>query len=152
MTRFFIYAVPLTLLLLLLFSVTISAFDVGPAGSLTVLSLKSASFRLVMGTWLLEAFGLVAMYLLVSGRGNWWLDGLMAGWVAWIFRGPLLVVTIVVAAGQEQAPWFRLIVGWWVLYSICGLSLAILARRLARPVEKLPDMVSAPAEPSVGES
>lgn len=130
MFRFFLHAVPLLVLLLFLFSVVIGYLDVGPARSLTVLSLQEAPFRLVLGTWLLEAFGLVGLYLLVEGRSRlWWLDGLMVGWVAWIFRGPLLVVTVVVAAGRSQAPWFSLAVGWWVLYSICGLALALLARR-----------------------
>ena len=130
MFRYLLYAVPLIVLLLALFSLTLGLLDAGPAGALTVLDPERVPLRLVLGTWLLEAFGLVALYLLIEGRsGRWWLDGLMAGWVAWIFRGPLLVVTVAVAAGKPQAPWFRLTLGWWVLYSLCGFTLAILARR-----------------------
>jgi len=91
-------------------------------------------WRLGVGTWLLEACGLVALFLLAQGRClAWWLDGVIAGCLAWIFRGPLLVVTIVIAAGQPQAPWWRLAFGWLLLYVACGLVLAILARHSSMP-------------------
>lgn len=129
MIRFFLHAVPLVVLLLFLFSLAAGVFDFGPSSAMTVLDWQRVSVRLLLGTWLFEAFGLVALYLLVEGRsGHRWLDGLMAGWVAWIFRGPLLVVTVVVAAGGRQASWFRLAVGWWVLYTVCGLALAAVSR------------------------
>ena len=134
MLRFIVYAVPLLLLQLALFGFAVELLDVEPgAGSvirLALLEQPRVPGQLVLGTWLVEASGLIALFLLTQGRlGRWWLDGLVAGWVGWIFRGPLLVVTIVVAARQPQDPWWTLAFGWWVLYSACGLSLAILARR-----------------------
>ncbi len=134
MLRFIAYAVPLLILLLALFGFTVELLDVEPRkGSVIRLALFEQPLvpgQLVLGTWLVEASGLIALFLLAQGRfGAWWLDGLAAGWVAWIFRGPLLVITIVVAARQPQDPWWTLAFGWWVLYSVCGLSLAVLARR-----------------------
>ncbi len=134
MIRFIAYAVPLLFLLLALFGFTVELLDAEPrSGSVIRLALfeqPRVPGQLVIGTWLVEASGLIALFLLAQGRFRaWWLDGLVAGWVAWVFRGPLLVITIVVAARQPQGPWWKLAFGWWVLYSICGLSLAILARR-----------------------
>jgi len=132
--RFIVYAVPLLILLLALFGFTVELLDAEPAhGSVIRLALfeqPQVPGQLVIGAWLVEASGLIALFLLAQGRfAAWWLDGLVTGWVAWIFRGPLLVITIVVAARQPQDPWWKLAFGWWVLYSICGLSLAMLARR-----------------------
>ncbi len=134
MLRFIAYAVPLLILLLALFGFTVELLDAEPRrGSVIRLALFEQPLvpgQLVIGTWLVETSGLIALFLLAQGRfGTWWLDGLVAGWVAWVFRGPLLVITIVVAARQPQDPWWKLAFGWWVLYSICGLSLAVLARR-----------------------
>ena len=121
-------------LLLALFGFAVELLDAEPrSGSVIRLALfeqPRVPGQLVLGTWLVESSGLIALFLLTQGRfATWWLDGLVAGWVAWIFRGPLLVITIVVAARQPQDPWWTLAFGWWVLYSVCGLCLAILARR-----------------------
>ena len=133
MLRFVTHAVPFVFLLLAAFGFAAASFDVGPVGELTVLGMHTAPPRIVLSTWLLEAFGLVALFLLVEGKsGTWWLDGLLTGWVAWIFRGPLLVVTIVVAAGRTQEPWWRLALAWWWLYTFCGLVLAFLYHRQTR--------------------
>ncbi|MCP3961892.1 MAG: hypothetical protein GY719_28960 [bacterium] len=134
MFRFIIYAVPLLLLELALFGFAVELLDVEPRGGsvirLALLEQPAVPGKLVFGTWLVEISGLIAMFLLAQGRFNaWWLDGLVAGWVAWVFRGPLLVITIVVAARQPHDPWWTLAFGWWVLYSVCGLSLAVLAKR-----------------------
>jgi len=125
--RFILQAVPILVLFLAVFGFVVGSLDFGPAGQITVVGPRMAPARIVLATWLLEAFGLIVLFLLIEGRSRlWWLDGLLTGWVAWIFRGPLLVVTIVVAAGRAQQPWWRLALGWWVLYTVCGFTLALL--------------------------
>jgi hypothetical protein len=138
--RFTIYALPLVLVLFALFGLVV---DVGAFGPQRALPLPWA---LLLGTWLLEASGLVALYLLLQGRFSWWvLDGLVTGWIAWIFRGPLLVITVVSAVpGQPQQAWWQLVLAWWVLYSLAGLSLAWLARRSAQ-FRAVPSAATAPA-------
>lgn len=85
----------------------------------------------VLGGWLIESLGLTALFLLVQGRGGrWWLDGLITGWIAWIFRGPLLVVSLAAFTRLPREPWWSLTVRWWVLYPLGGLLLAALARAL----------------------
>lgn len=169
MLRFVVYAVPLLVLLQALFGFTVELLDFEPrSGSVIKLALfeqPQVPGQLILGTWLVETSGLIALFLLARGRfGFWWLDGLVAGWVGWIFRGPLLVITIVVAARQPQDPWWTLAFGWWVLYSVCGLSLAILARRsglepwalaeptAASPVATTGEKVEKEAKPADSES
>ncbi|HSG40242.1 MAG TPA: hypothetical protein VLE27_11435, partial [Thermoanaerobaculia bacterium] len=66
--------------------------------------------------------------LMIQGRGGSRLvSGLLAGWIAWVFRGPLLVVTVVSLAGLAPGPWWALVFSWWVLYTICGLLLGLVA-------------------------
>lgn len=151
MFRYFLYAVPLLVLFLALFGFAVDVLDFEPrAGAVIRLALFETPripAQVVLGAWLMEATGLVALFLLVQGRtGAWWLDGLVTGWVAWIFRGPLLVITIVAATRQPQDAWWSLAFGWWVLYSVCGLALAVLARR-SRLGEAAEDEDEEPAPP-----
>lgn len=77
-----------------------------------------------LATWGLEALSLSALFLLIYSRnGLRWLSGLLTGWIAWVFRGPLLVVTVVGLAGLPSGPWWGLAFGWWILYTLCGLLL-----------------------------
>jgi hypothetical protein len=80
-----------------------------------------------LATWALEALGLSALFVLVHGRGGGWTSGLLTGWIAWVFRGPLLVVTVVGLAGLPSRPWWSLAFSWWVLYSLCGALLGGIA-------------------------
>ena len=78
----------------------------------------------MLSTWVLEAIALSALYLLIQGRGGTrWLNGLLTGWIAWVFRGPLLVVTVVGMAGLPHGPWWGMAFSWLVLYTFCGLIL-----------------------------
>lgn len=135
MLRFTTYAILLLVLLLALFGLAVEVLRLEPAsGAVVRLGLLEpsrvpASYALI--AWTMEACGLLALFLIAQGRcGAWWLDGLMAGWLAWVFRGPLLVVTLTVAARQPQEPWWRIAFGWWIVYSVGGLALAWLYRRL----------------------
>lgn len=133
MLRFLSIGLPLLIVLLAVFGVVIGALDLEPrSGAVIRLALfdqPQVAPPVVLGAWLMEACGLMAVFLLAQGRcGSWWLDGLVAGWVGWVFRGPLLVLTVVVATRQPQDPWWRLALAWWLLYSICGLALGWIGR------------------------
>jgi hypothetical protein len=86
----------------------------------------------VAGGWCLEALALAALFLLIHGRGGpgagpgWW-NGLLAGWIAWVFRGPLLVISLA-AAGISPGPWWSAALSWLALYTVSGLLLGILAQ------------------------
>jgi hypothetical protein len=90
-----------------------------------------------LATWALESLALSTLFVLVQGRGWGGVSGLLTGWIAWVFRGPLLVVTVAGYAGLPSAPWWSLAFRWWVLYSLCGLLLGVIASltHLGREVE-----------------
>jgi hypothetical protein len=146
--RFLLLALPLLVLAIAVFHFALEALGLADGAGLAV-RLGSPPGSLpawaLAGTWVLEAVALTALFLLVQIREVWWLDGLLAGWIAWVFRGPLLVVTLVAAAGVKPGPWWTLAFYWLVLYSLCGLLLGALAESagLGRP-----DRAAAPtAEP-----
>jgi len=82
---------------------------------------------LMLATWILEAIGLSSLFLLIHGRSGRWLAGLLTGWIAWVFRGPLLVVSVAGLAGLPPGPWWSMAFSWWVLYTLCGLLLGAAA-------------------------
>jgi hypothetical protein len=80
--------------------------------------------------WGVEAAALAALFLLVQGRGGaWWMDGLVSAWVAWIFRGPVFVLTVAAWSRLPTGLWWQLSLRWFLLYSLCGITLAFVARR-----------------------
>lgn len=134
LARFLVFAIPLLLLLMGLFTFVLEhlglAVDAAPLARLGLDRATPLPGRLVLGGWLLESMGLTALFLLVQGRsGLWLLDGLVAGWIAWIFRGPVLVLTLLDFTRLPKQPWWSLSLRWFVLYSCCGLLLAGVARR-----------------------
>ena len=139
MRRYLILAVPLLVLTLAIIAFAQEQLS-GGARQRAVTALSGRPLALppgsyLLATWVLEAIGLTALFLLVQRRGRpWWLDGAMTGGIAWVFRGPLLVVTVVGLARVPRAPWWSLSVGWLVAYLLCGLVLARLA--LALEIER----------------
>jgi hypothetical protein len=124
--RFLVLALPVLVLTMALFRSGVEALGRAPA------LLHSPPVTLpawvVVGTWLLEAVALAALYLLVQASGGGrLLNGLLTGWIAWVFRGPLLVVAVVTLAGQPAGPWWSMTFSWWVLYTVCGLLLGVVA-------------------------
>lgn len=134
MVRFLALAIPVVLLVLALAATVQDA--TGWGGDETDLSRLGLLARedvgpVRLGEWLLEALGLTALFLLVQGRGGaWWLDGLVAGSIAWIFRGPALVLTLSRVTRLPPEPWIGLTEAWLVTYLVAGLSLALVARQL----------------------
>lgn len=136
--RFLLLALPLVLLLIALFNLGVELFgmasDMGP-----LVGWKPGRAGIpgafVAGAWALEALALTALFLLVDGRGGWTLtNGLAAAWIAWVFRGPMLVLTAA-GFGRGAEAWWPLAWRWFFLYTAAGIVLALAARAagLRRP-------------------
>ncbi|HBL29899.1 MAG TPA: hypothetical protein DD490_23930 [Acidobacteria bacterium] len=125
MRRFLLFSIPLLILAMALFRFGLEAIGRAPDPlALAPNGGHELPSWVVLATWALEALALSALYLLIYGRsGARWTSGLLAGWIAWVFRGPLLVITVVGVAGLPAAAWWGMTVGWLVLYSFCGLLL-----------------------------
>lgn len=132
MIRFLFFAVLSLLLLQAGFAVANDAFGFAPES-------RALSGRMhgparvppavQLAAWLLESTALLALFLLIQGRsGSWWLDGLATGWIAWVFRGPLLVFAVVALGGLPRQPWWSLAFQWLALYTLCGFVIALFAR------------------------
>lgn len=125
MRKFLIFSIPLLILAMALFQFALEALGQAPDPA----ALSPSGGRVLPGwvalaTWALEALSLSALFLLIYSRsGARWTAGLLAGWIAWVFRGPLLVVTVVGLAGLPAAPWWGMAFSWWILYTLCGLLL-----------------------------
>ena len=132
MARFLVFALTLLVVLSAIFHVGLEMLgflpDLGPLDGW-----REGSAGLpgvfVLGTWVLEALALTTLFLLVErGGGPRWLNGLLAAWIAWVFRGPLLVLTATGFGGLAARPWWQLAFRWFVLYTLAGLLLAAIAR------------------------
>lgn len=148
MKRFLLFALPLLLVLFALFSLALELAgfepELGP-----LIGWRTGTFGLaggwVVATWALEALALSAIYLLATGPGvPRFSTGLLAAWIAWVFRGPLLVVTAVGFGGLPPAPWWRLTLRWFVLYTLAGVLLGWLGRRMRTPPPAGPPPPSPP--------
>jgi hypothetical protein len=125
--RFLVLALPALVLVMALFRSSVEALGRAPALLSAAPEVRQHAV-VVIGTWLLEALSLSALYLLVQGSGgSRLLNGLLTGWIAWVFRGPLLVISVVTLGGQPAGPWWSMTFSWWVLYTICGLLLGVIA-------------------------
>lgn len=130
LSRFLLLAIPLLLMIMALFGLVQELVGVEAPGGFGWHP-RALGVRVAVGSWILESLALTVLFLLARGRSpSWWLDGLLAGWLAWLFRGPLVILAVASFAGAGLLPWRQLAVGWWVLYSICGLVLALLAHLL----------------------
>lgn len=122
--RFLVFALPLLVLTMALFRFAEEALGMAPdLARLSPLGAVRLPGWVMLATWGLESVGLAALFLMIQGRSGRWLAGLLAGWIAWVFRGPLLVVTVASLAGLPPGPWWGLVLSWWVLYTLCGLVL-----------------------------
>jgi hypothetical protein len=126
--RFLLFALPLLILTMALFQFALEmlGLDVDPSRLAPAGGIALPGW-VQLATWSLEALGLSALFVLVHARGGGWTSGLLTGWIAWVFRGPLLVVTVVGQAGLPPRPWWALAFSWWVLYSLCGVLLGGIA-------------------------
>lgn len=121
MLRFLALAFPLVLLVLAGSHFAVEALDLDTPDRLPATHL--------LALWGLETVGLVALYALVRERTwNRWIAGLATAWGAWIFRAPVLYLTVVGTAGAGRVDWDGLLFAWLVAYTICGLALGAVAR------------------------
>ena len=123
--RFLAFSLPLLILAMALYRFVLDALRMAPDPAvLSRAAVTKLPGHVLIATWVLEAIALSALYLLIQGRGgSRWLNGLLTGWIAWVFRGPLLVVSVVGLAGLPQGPWSTLAFSWLLLYTLCGLLL-----------------------------
>lgn len=132
MLRFLVLGIILLVLVMAVFAVGLDFLGLLPDTGATDFTFGRGRMPVptVLATWVLEAIALAALFLLLQGRGgSWWLDGLLTGWIAWVFRAPLQVLTVAAATHLSPDPWWSMAVRWLALYSVCGLLLAALARR-----------------------
>jgi hypothetical protein len=131
--RFLLLAVPLAVLVLALAAVGADLVGYGPdLARLTAAGVARPEGlpRLHQAAALLfEAIALTALFLLLDGRsGLWWLDGIATGLAAWLFRGPLLVLTIAALTRLPTEPFWQVARLALVAEPAAGLALAALAR------------------------
>jgi hypothetical protein len=126
--RFLLFALPLLVLAMALFHFALEALGMGPDSiRLSRTGAPGLPAWVTLSTWCLEALALAALFLLIHGRSGRLMAGLLAGWIAWVFRGPLLVLAAVGLGGLPPGPWWSLAFSWWILYSLCGLLLGGIA-------------------------
>lgn len=133
MPRFLLLAVPLAVLVLALAAVGADLVGYGPdPAKLTAAGVARPEGlpRFYQAAALLfEAIALTALFLLLDGRsGLWWLDGIATGLAAWLFRGPLLVLTIAALTRLPTEPFWQVARLALVAEPAAGLALAALAR------------------------
>jgi len=86
---------------------------------------------LQVGAWALDTLALLLLVLLFRGRGGGWFgEGVAAGLLAWIFRGPLTLLSVVALAHLPGEPWSQQARVGLVVYPLLGL---LAARLLPRP-------------------
>lgn len=131
--RFVALALPLAMLVLVVGGWILGALglapDTTPLAARGVARPDGMPFRVEAAAAALEAAGLVALSLLLAGRtSRWWLDGLACGLVAWIFRGPLLVLAVAELTRLPTSPFAGLARGALALDVAAALAVAALAR------------------------
>jgi hypothetical protein len=134
-SRYLVFALPLLLVTMAAFGFAVEQLGLEPGGAaLAPFGLERSGpppAAVTLAAWSIEALALVALFLLVQGRGGaWWVDGLVTGGLAWVFRGPLLLATLALLSRVPRQPfveWVRLAL---LLDLGCGLVLAGLARAM----------------------
>ena len=143
--RFLLLAYPLLVLLIAAFGFLTDQLGFLPGGLWP--GRTPVTGPAVAAAWGLEALAFLALFLLLEGRfRSRTVAGLATAWIAWVFRGPLLVISVA-AAGFPREPWWRLSIAWWGLYTFAGLALARLAMRRPPAADDLAlvDVTATPA-------
>ncbi len=156
MLRFVLLAVPLAVLVLALAAVGADLAGLGPDP--TPLEARGVARPEALprthaaAALLFEGVALVALFLLLEGRsGSWWLDGVACGLAAWLFRGPLLVLTVAALTRLPTEPFWQVARLALVAEPAAGLAIAALARagRQRRPPGPAAPRPATPADGSL---
>lgn len=153
MRRFLLFSLPLLVVLTAVFHLGLELAGLQPELGPLVGWHAGAGLpgSLILATWVLEAMALTALFLLVDARGgSRLLNALLSCWIAWVFRGPLLVMTAVGFGGEPPAPWWGLTLRWFVLYTLAALLLAALAHLTDRGEQPPPTAATAPPPEAPG--
>lgn len=135
MVRFLVLALPLVLLAL-------AGFHFG--GEALDLPVPRLPTPFLLGLWILEAAGLVGLFLLVHERHlGRWVAGIASTWTAWIFRGPVLALSAAGLSAPGVGSWGTMVLAWLGLYTVCGLLMAAVAGSLGSG-EKDPSPITTP--------
>jgi hypothetical protein len=129
--RFLALALPAALLVLAAVEAAAVALGWGPDAALLGEMARSEPLAptLQAAVVLFETVSLVALFLLVEGRSTSpLLDGLAAGFAAWLFRGPVLVATVAALTRLPTAPFWQSARIALVALPAAGLTLGWLAR------------------------
>ena len=133
MLRFLVLAVPAAALTIGTVDATARALGLGP--DLAPLAARGVARTIPLGLplelagTLFEAVALVAFYLLVArGSRSRLLDGVAAGFAAWLFRGPLLVLAVATLTRLPTAPFWQLARIGLVALPAAGLAVGAIAR------------------------
>ncbi|MEM7050290.1 MAG: hypothetical protein AAF604_11560 [Acidobacteriota bacterium] len=114
--RFYLWALPLLILAIAFFQSVVE----NPTAQVPATT--------VVGAWVLEAIALTALFALLAERGgNLLLTGLYAGWIGWLFRGPVAVLAAAAAGAPPRPLLWPLAQRSLLLYTIAGLLLAAAA-------------------------
>lgn len=133
MLRFVLLAVPLAVLVLALAAVGADLVGYGPDSSPLaargVARPEGLPRTYEAAALAFEGIALVALFLLLEGRsGIWWLDGVVCGLAAWLFRGPLLVLTVAALTRLPTEPFWQVARLALLAEPAAGLAIAALAR------------------------
>ncbi len=133
MLRFLLLAVPLAVLVLALAAAGADlvgwGVDTDPLAARGVARPEGLPRGYEAAALLFEGVALVALYLLLEGRtGIWWLDGVAAGFAAWLFRGPILVLTVAALTRLPTEPFWQVARIALVAEPAAAIAIAALAR------------------------
>jgi len=131
--RFLLLAVPLAVLVLALAAAGADlvgwGVDTDPLAARGVARPEGLPRGYEAAALLFEGVALVALYLLLEGRtGIWWLDGVAAGFAAWLFRGPILVLTVAALTRLPTEPFWQVARIALVAEPAAAIAIAALAR------------------------
>jgi len=134
MLRFLALALPLAVLLLAAASFAVKAAglepDIEPLVLLGVARPAGPAPALAIAALVFQALALVAAVALLAGRSSHlWLDGLAAGLVAWLFRGPLLVLTIEAWTRLPERTFRQIARNDLLTYPLVAVAIALAVRR-----------------------